>query len=137
MNVYVYCIRQNYTHRSSITGRYFDNPWFNLALDGAVTIKGSNGNGYAWDGCSPKFKFKDLYFGTAESVLNHTTGQSKTYYASLVHDVFYQFAKQLRPHVKRREVDQEFYRLLTRDHFAFAKLYYLAVRALGWLWWYK
>ncbi len=44
--------------------------------------------------------------------MNWETGQSKTYYASLVHDVFYQFAKEVRSLVKRKEVDREFYGIL-------------------------
>lgn len=137
MNVYVYCLRNDYTHQSSITGREFENEWFKLSPDGMVLVKGTNKKGYAWDGCSPKFKIKDLYFGTLEAVLNFNTGQSKTYYASLIHDVFYQFAKDVRSFVQRKQVDLEFYKILKRDNFRFAKLYYLGVRALGWIWWYK
>jgi len=135
MSVYVYCLRQDYTYKSSITGREFENEWFKLSPDGAVRVKGTTGKGYAWDGCSPKFKILDLYLGTGEAVLNFETGQSKTYYASLIHDVFYQFAKEVRSFVKRKEVDREFYQVLKRDGFRFAKLYYLSVRALGWIWW--
>ena len=76
---------------------------------------------------------KDWYFGTKEGVLNFETGQSKTYYASLIHDVFYQFAKDVRAFVKRKEVDLEFYKILRRDGFRFARLYYLSVRAFGWI----
>ena len=120
-----------------ITGREFENEWFKLYKDGAVLVKGTNRNGYAWDGCSPKFKIKDLYFGTCEAVLNFDTGQSKTYHASMIHDVFYQFAKDVRLFVKRKEVDKEFYNILKRDGFGFAKIYYYGVRFFGWIWWYK
>ncbi|OGX11843.1 MAG: hypothetical protein A2351_01305 [Omnitrophica bacterium RIFOXYB12_FULL_50_7] len=121
MNVYVYCLREDYKYRSSITGREFENEWFKLSQDGTVLVKGTTGKGYAWDGCSPKIaKFKDLYFGTPEAVLNFETGQSKTYYASLIHDIFYQFSKEVRSFVKRKEVDGEFYNILKRDGFRFA-----------------
>lgn len=137
MGVYVYCIKHDYQQQSSIKGRTFENEWFKLDKQGIVTVKGSYYKGYAWDGCSPKFKIKDVYVGTLEGVLNFETGQSKTYYASLIHDVFYQFSKSVRRFIKRKEVDREFYSILMTDGFRFAKLYYLAVRFLGWMFWYK
>lgn len=137
MSVYVYCIKNDYQYQSAIKGRVFENEWFKLSEDGSVIIKGTHQKGYAWDGCSPKFKIKDWYFGTLEAVLNFDTGQSKTYYASLVHDVFYQFAKDVRSFVRRKEVDQEFLNILKRDGLRFAKLYYIFVRWFGWIWWYK
>jgi len=137
MGVYVYCITEDRKHKSSITGREFENEWLRLEKDGTVTVRGSNRRGYAWDGCSPKWKFKDVYFGTPEAVLNFKTGRSKTFYASLVHDVFYQFNKDLRSFVRRKEVDMEFYAILKENDFRFARLYYLAVRLFGWVFWLK
>lgn len=137
MGVYVYCIKYDHPYQSLITGREFKNRWFALSKDGTITVKGTNYKGYAWDGCSPKLKIKDIYIGVPEAVLNFGTGQSKTYFASLVHDVFYQFSKELRLLVKRREVDREFYLILKRDNFRFAPLYYFFVRLFGWIWWYK
>lgn len=137
MGVYVYCLRQEYRYQSSILRREFENEWFRLGADGAITVKGTHLNGYAWDGCSPKIKLGDLYLGTKEAVLNFTTGQSKTYYASLIHDVFYQFSPQVRKSVARKEVDREFYAILRRDDFQLASLYYFFVRLLGWIWWYR
>lgn len=135
MSAYVYCIKEDYKYQSAITGREFESDWFKLIRDGTVTVKGAHYKGYAWDGCSPKFKIKDWYFGTWEAVLNPDTGQSKTYYASLVHDVFYQFAKEIRAFVARKEVDREFYAILKRDGMRCAKAYYLGVRLFGWIWW--
>lgn len=68
--------------------------------------------------------------------MNWDTGVSKTFYASLIHDVFYQFSKDARPFIKRREIDREFRSILIRDQFRFAQLYYFFVRLLGWIWWY-
>lgn len=137
MGVYVYCLKYDYRHQTAVKNHSYENEWFKLSEDGTVIIKGTHYKGYAWDGCSPKFKFKDWYFGTWEAVLNFDTGQSKTYYASLVHDVFYQFAKEVRGFVKRKEVDREFYNILKRDGLRLAKVYYLGVRLFGWIWWYK
>jgi hypothetical protein len=137
MSVYVYCLKEDYRYQSAITGREFENEWLKLSPDGAVTVKGTHYKGYAWDGCSPKIKVKDWYIGTWEAVLNYDTGQSKTYYASLIHDVFYQFAKEVRGFVVRKEVDREFYAILKKDGMRCAKVYYLGVRLFGWFWWYK
>lgn len=137
MGVYVYCIKHDYRHQTAIKGSNFENEWFRLSADGIVIIKGAHYKGYAWDGCSPKIKIKDVYIGILEGVLNFETGYSKTYYASLIHDVFYQFSKGLKSFIRRKEVDREFYSILKRDNFRFARLYYAAVRMLGWMFWYK
>lgn len=137
MSVYVYCIKEDNYYQSSLTDSEFENEWFKLSPDGMVIVKGTHRQGYAWDGCSPKFKIKDIYIGVPEAVLNFGTGQSKTYYASLVHDVFYQFSKEVSSFIKRKEVDREFHAILKRDNFRFASLYYFFVRILGWIWWYR
>ena len=62
MAVYVYCIKEDYPYKSSITGRAFKNEWFELSLDGMIMAKGTNKRGYSWDGCSPKYKLGDMYF---------------------------------------------------------------------------
>lgn len=137
MGVYVYCIKEDYRYQSSITGRQFENEWFRLEPDGLIVVKGTHEDGYSWDGCSPKWKTGGMYFGTPEAVINDTTRQSRTYYASLIHDLFYQFSSDVKDIVKRREVDDEFYAILRRDRFAMAPYYYRAVRMFGWIWWGK
>ena len=135
MGVYVYCIKEDFEYKSSIKDREFENEWFKLEKDGTVIVKGTNKKGYAWDGCSPKIKIKDVYFGTPEAVLDYDKGKSKTYYASLIHDVFYQFSKSVKPFISRKEVDTEFYVMLKEDKFRFVRSYYRAVRLFGWLVW--
>ena len=137
MGVYVYCIKEYYPYKSSITGRSFENEWFRLDPDGMITVKGTHSGGYSWDGCSPKWKIKDMYFGTPEAVLNHATRQSKTYYASLIHDIFYQFSSEIKDLVTRQQADRELYAILKRDGFGMARWYYYAVRLGGWIWWGK
>jgi hypothetical protein len=137
MRVYVYCIKDDYPYQSSITGRSFENEWFQLSADGMITVKGTNKRGYSWDGCSPKYKLLGMYFGTPEAVINYDTRHSRTYYASLIHDLFYQFSKDMKGIVKRVEADKEFYNILKRDGFKPARLYYWAVRLGGWIWWGK
>jgi len=135
MGVYIYCITEDYIYKSSIKTREFENDWLKLEKDGTVTVKGTNKKGYAWDGCSPKIKIKDVYFGTPEAVLNFKTGKSKTYYASLIHDVFYQFSKDIKSFINRKEVDKEFHVILKEHKFRFAWLYYRFVRFFGCLCW--
>jgi len=135
IGVYIYCITKNYKHKTAITGREFENDWLKLEKNGTVTVKGTNKNGYAWDGCSPKIKFKDIYFGTPEAVLNYDTGKSKTYYASMIHDILYQFHKEITPALKRRDVDKEFYFIMKQNKFRMAFVYYTVVRVLGWWHW--
>ena len=135
MAVYVYCITKDYPYNSSITGRSFENEWFRLSPDGMITVKGTNQRGYSWDGCSPKWKIKEMYFGTPEAVINYETRYSRTYYASLIHDLFYQFSKDVKDIVTRKEADGEFYAILKRDGFGMAWWYYYAVRVFGWIWW--
>ena len=136
MGVYIYCIKEDYKHKSAMKNREFENEWFKLEKDGTVTIKGTNKQGYAWDGCSPKIKFKDIcILGTPDGVLNFETGYSKTYYASLVHDMFYQFSKDVKLLVSRKEVDIEFYYILKDNEFRLAWLYHKVVRLFGCIFW--
>ena len=135
MGVYLYRINEDYIHRSSIIGKKFENEWMKLDEDGTVMIKGGYQTGYCWDGCSPKGKLFDICLGTPEAVLNPETGVSKTYYASLVHDIFYQFSKELKSIVKRKEVDREFFNILKSNNFRSAKFYHCVVRMLGWMFW--
>ena len=135
MGVYVYCIKEDHIYKSSIKDREFENEWLKLEPCGTITVKGSNKKGYAWDGCSFKVKAKSMYFGIPEGVLNYDTGQPKTYYASMIHDVLYQFSKDIKHLVKREEVDREFHTILKRDGFRSATPYFWGVRSFGWVWW--
>jgi len=101
-----------------------------LEQDGRITVT----RGYSWDGCSPKVCFFDLLIGTPDGVVDSHTGRPKTYYASLVHDALYQFIPAELP-LSRRQADQCFLRLMDATGFRLRYLYYVAVRALGWLVW--
>ena len=85
---------------------------------------------YAWDGCTPKFAVFDIAFGTPDGVPNERTRKPKTYYASLVHDVLYQFIDVHLP-IARRDADEAFFDLLVRDSFAPRYVYWSAVRLFG------
>ncbi len=87
--------------------------------------------GYAWDGCTPKFCLFDVLFGIPDGAVHRDTGRPKVYYASLVHDVLYQFADHPVMPYRRREADGFFLRLMTETEFAPRHLYFIAVRIFG------
>ncbi len=86
--------------------------------------------GYAWDGCTPKYALFDILLGTPDGAPSHCTKKPKTYYASLVHDVLYQFLE-INLAVPRRVADRIFLELMTRDGFAPRRLYHAAVVLFG------
>jgi hypothetical protein len=88
--------------------------------------------GYAWDGCSPKVCILDVLLGTPDGVVDSTTKQPKTYYASLVHDALYQFLLDGLP-FHRWQADHCFLRLMAATGFTPRGVYWLAVRLFGWL----
>ena len=99
-----------------------------LERNGAITVT----HGYTWNGCSPKLRVLDLLFGTPEGVVNARTGQRKTYYASLVHDALYQFLGDELP-LTRAQADRCFLLLMRESSFLLAPVYWLFVRAFGWI----
>jgi hypothetical protein len=99
-----------------------------ISAEGRITVT----RGYAWDGCTPKTCLLDIVIGTPDGVVFLPTGQPKTYYASLVHDALYQFLPDGLP-LTRAQADRCFLLLMTESAFAPRHLYYLAVRAFGWL----
>jgi len=106
----------------------FENDWLKIS-NGIITIKASNKHSYAWDGCTPKKILFDIVFGTPDGKLDVNTLKPITYYASMFHDILYQFLCQIP--ISRKEADQIFYLLLKKANFKLAKLYYLAVRIFG------
>jgi hypothetical protein len=101
-----------------------------VETSGRITIM----RGYSWNGCSPKFCVFDILIGTPDGVVHARTGRPKAYCASLVHDALYQFLF-LDQAIKRRHADRFFLRLLGESEFAPRYIYWLAVRAFGWLVW--
>ncbi len=88
--------------------------------------------GYSWNGCSPKFCLFDILLGTPDGVVHAHTGRPKTYYASMIHDALYQFLPADLPYAAS-QADGIFLRLMEESEFGPRRLYWLAVRALGWL----
>lgn len=94
--------------------------------DGAAKVLAN----YAWDGCTPKFAVWDITIGIPDGKPNLNTQRPKAYYASLLHDAFYQFLDNDLP-ISRESADKIFLEILERDNFAPRRVYFAAVRVLG------
>ena len=138
MKNYLFKLERDYTFKPQTVDKLIDRRlnFYDLTqvlrlsvdIDGTITIYA----GYAWDGCSPKWKFLDLWFlGTPDGAVDIRTGQPATYYASLVHDALGQFAKSTPADMPftRRERDAIFRELL--GDFALADLYHWFLRTFG------
>ena len=102
--------------------------WLEILYSGTIKISA----GYAWDGCSPKFKIGDLMLiGVPDGIPDEVTGLPITYYASLVHDALYQFLHDPKMPYTRAEIDEMFYDILLDAGFSHADLYYYVLRHLG------
>lgn len=100
--------------------------WLEIDAEGKPKILAN----YAWDGCTPKYAIWDIVFGTPDGIPHTKTQKPKAYYASLVHDVFYQFLDSGLT-ISRKEADQYFLFFLKRDQFGPKWIYYYAVRTFG------
>jgi hypothetical protein len=128
--VYKFVEHQDYTILTNMVGTSFSKDFLRIEPNGEITVVCSHKHtGYAWDGCSPKANWLDITWGTPDGKLDWATEKPKTYYASLVHDVLYQYKQQ--HGLRRYQCDDVFYNLLKQAQFKPAKIYYLAVRLLG------
>jgi len=126
--VFKFVIKEDVQYSCTLIKQEFENTWLKIDISGNITIKGSYGNGYAWDGCSPKFNVLDIFLiGTPDGRINVNTGKPVTYYASLIHDALYQFRKDLG--IKRKVADKVF--LYYLGDFQLRFIYYAAVRLFG------
>lgn len=91
--------------------------WLQIDQNGVLTLS----QGYAWDGCSPAWKFAGKWWGTPTP--------EATRAACLVHDALYQFLD--RNYWTRAEADAAFLALMQQSGFRLAPIYYGAVRIFG------
>lgn len=133
MTVYKFTEKRDIVYRTRLVGFSYDSEWVTMYTSGEVVIKGTNKNGYSWDGCSPKMYFMGGIIGTPDGELISDFPESIdkpiTYYASMLHDVLYQNKATL-PY-SRADVDLEFKRQLELKKFKFASVYYFFVRKFG------
>jgi hypothetical protein len=127
--VYKYVHHEDVHIKTNIIDRPFANEWLRIDNDGTITVLASREGGYAWDGCSPKWHFLDLMFGTPDGRFDHTTEKQITYYASMFHDVMYQFKEQIP--LSRLEADIIFQLNLMKAKFLLQALYFFGVRTGG------
>ena len=126
-HAYIYKITEDFHHQTDWTlDAPFEAQWLAISCAGLITVK-ANATGYAWDGCSPKWSVLDLcVVGTPDGQIDLRTGKPYTYYATLVHDVLYQYFDSVP--VPKSAIDTLFLQMM--DDFKLRKLYYYPVK-----WW--
>lgn len=132
MPIYKFIHTQDDWIQTNLTNKSFDNTWFKVEASGKIIIKGSHGNGYAWDGCSPKWKLFGRIIGTPDGKIDPATNRPKTYYASMFHDAIYQHKNAEGMNISRREADAIFKLMLQKANFRSWRLYTIGVRLGGW-----
>lgn len=107
------------------------NKWMTIDYDTLTIYKD-----YSWDGCSPKFKIGGKIFGIWDGTkIAHIINgdeidvDSQMKYASLIHDVMYQFLDDIP--LSRKDVDSIFLKDALNANFIFSWLYYCFVRVFG------
>ena len=107
----------------------YENKWCALSQENGtsslhvlVTVKVKAG--YSWDGCSPKYRFMGLSWGTPDG----WSDQCKD--ASMVHDVFCQFRQDL-PRVSKSLTLCLFYNMLLAAKWPLTSLYVRIVDRFG------
>ena len=126
--IYKYVTHHDLRYKNTPIKKTFNNTWLEMTENGDIIIKGTHANGYAWDGCTPKFNIFDLFLiGTPDGRTIVNTGKPITYYASLVHDILCQFRKDIG--ISRRQADKVF--LIYLGDFNLRYIYYIAVRVYG------
>lgn len=101
--------------------------WLSIDVAGRWHVRA----GYAWDGCSPKFRLPwGWLIGVPDGDVT-SAGYQKAYIPSLAHDIGYQFLDAQQFPYSREKVDEIFHMLLVARGFYNARLYYWAVRFLG------
>ena len=129
--VYKFIHRQDEYIKTTLTGIEYTHKdgWVSINPDGTIHFNTSCLNGYAWDGCTPKWEILDLVVGTPDGTLDYLTEKPITYYASMVHDIFYQFKAELP--VSRWVADRIFYLILKEAGFSWTWLYYYTIRIVA------
>lgn len=82
--------------------------WVFITQNGILEIL----KGYAWDGATFAPDFPEIYEAT------------------LVHDALYQFLEKGMP-LSRKQIDDIFLKMMEKQNFKYAKIYYRAVRLFG------
>ena len=127
--MYKFITKHDVSIQTNLKDREFRNEWIQINSNGVITVFGTNKNGYAWDGCTPKFIALDLIFGTPDGKIDEKTTKPVTYHASLFHDALYQFKSDI--YLSRKEVDVIFLHILNKHEFKLKSIYFFFVRLFG------
>ena len=103
--------------------------WMEIDTSGRIFLNTTCYDGYAWDGCAPKFVILDLLLGAPDGPLDYGTEKPITYYASMTHDMPYQFKREVP--LSRKDCDRLFYLILKDAGFFWSGVYYFMVRLFG------
>ena len=139
---YLYTLESDYQYNtdrfsSKLHGISFKNEYLEIICNGPGDVDINVFTNYAWDGCTPKFKAFGVVFGVSDGPINPETGKPQAYYASMLHDVLYDYSREIAKENGCRisdilyVADDIFYDILRRDGFRRARLYYWAVRRFG------
>jgi hypothetical protein len=130
-SVYTFVHNTNEYIKTEITGISWEqkDKWMKIEQDGTIWFLAKDKGGYAWDGCTPKFEFLDLLLGTPDGKLDYLTEKPMAYYASMIHDFFYQFKKEMP--LSRKTADVLFRLVLWQANFRWTWTYYFFVRLFG------
>lgn len=131
MAIYKFTHHQEDWIQTNLTKKDFENRWLKIESNGRITLKGAQEHGYAWDGCSPKWKISGKIFGTPDGRIDPKTKKPITYYASMFHDAIYQYKNAQTMKISRKEADLIFLIMLKKAKFRFWRIYYLGVRIGG------
>lgn len=126
--IYKYVVHEDVIFKATPIKTSFNDPEAFLIIkpNGDIIVRGSFKNGYAWDGCTPKFNLLDLcLFGIPDGRTLVETGKPTTYYASMVHDILCQYREEAG--ISQKAADRLFLTYL--GDFQLRHLYYAAVRA--------
>ena len=108
--------------------------WMHIQPDGTFTHRATRPDydGFAWDGCSPKFALGPLMLGTWDGHFTETLKMPQAIRAAKFHDALYQELDQLkRIGFERKHADLLFREMLLDAAFAYPDVYYWAVRTFG------
>jgi len=126
--IYKYVTKEDLVYKTSLLNVEFENQWLLINADGTIKVKGTHLQGYAWDGCTPKWNVFDLFLvGTPDGRVIVNTDKPITYYASLIHDALLQFRFEIG--ISRKAADHVFFEYL--GDFDLRYLYFAAVRSYG------
>lgn len=125
---YKFTIKKDYICESGwLLKDPFESKWLNISTSGRITVK-ANKTGYAWDGCTPKCSFLNLFIiGTPDGHIDYRTGKPFCFYASMVHDALYQYLDTVP--IPKKDIDRLFLEML--GDFKLRWVYYFAVRLFG------